>query len=217
MEILIVDDDKNIGDILSIILDHEGYKTTFVDKSEEAKKIMSNKVHDLYILDIMMEKYDGYSLCEAIRRYTDNPIIFISCLDDEKSLVKALELGGDDFIRKPFNSNEVVARVKSHLRRKRLTENESFYIGESAFYRDKNLVLDGRTKVHLSPLESDIIFYLSKNIDRVVTYKEIYENVWHEKYVMDKTAIATRISGIRKKVPSINISSVRGKGYKLEG
>jgi DNA-binding response OmpR family regulator len=216
MEILIVDDDKNIGDILSIILDHEGYKTMFIDKSEEAKEMLASKVFDLYILDIMMEKYDGYNICEAIRRQTDNPIIFISCLDDEKSLVKALELGGDDFIRKPFNSSEVVARVKSHLRRKRLTENEIFNIGQCTFFRDKNLVLEGETKIHLSPLESDIIFYLSKHIDRIVTYKEIYEHVWHEKYVMDKTAIATRISGIRKKIPSINISSVRGKGYRLE-
>lgn len=216
MDILIIDDDQNIGDILSIILNHEGYTTTFIDKSEEARHIIGSRRFDLYILDIMMDKYDGYDICQTIRMYSNKPIIFISCLDDEKSLVKALELGGDDFIRKPFNSSEVVARVKSHLRRQKQTDQESFNIGPYRFFRDKNIIVDGELKIHLSPLESDIIAYLLKNIDRVVTYKELYEEVWHEKYMMDKTAIATRISGIRRKIPRLDIISIRGKGYKIE-
>lgn len=218
MNILIVDDDKNISDILSIALTNEGYNITVENNSIKAKDLIATTPFDLVILDIMMPEVDGYALCTHTRYFSDMPIIFITCLDDEQSLITALSLGGDDYIRKPFNLTEVVMRVKVHLRRverSKINPKSNIYRTPAlTFYHNRNTVVSSENdRIHLSPLESDILAYFFENIDTVISYKDLYETIWNEPYLRDKSTIMARISNLRNKLPILNINTVRGVGY----
>lgn len=218
MKILIVDDDPNISNILDIALSEQGYDTTVLNNSKLAKDVIAMKEFDLILLDIMMPQIDGFHLCKHARHFTDSPILFITCLDDENSLISALDYGGDDYIRKPFHLNEVIARVNAHLRRYESHKNaeSKIYTTESiTFYASKNIVICKDEKVYLSPLECDLLTYFFTHKNVLVTYKELYESIWNEPYLMDKSTIMTRVSSIRKKLPTLEITSVRGKGYRF--
>lgn len=228
MRILIVDDDVNISEILEIALSQEGYDIISVNDSIKAKKFITTMVFDMIIMDIMMPNMNGFDLCQYTREYSDAPIIFITCLDDEQSLVKALTLGGDDFIKKPFSLSEVIARVSVHARRieknLRLMNsantgakiNDVEYIGEGyAFYPNKKLVLRAEERIHLSPLECDMLVYFLTRKGDVLSYKMIYEAIWKEPYIMDKSTIMVRVSNLRNKLPDLAIDTIRGKGYCL--
>lgn len=219
MKILIVDDDPNICAILSIALNNENYKVDIQNDSLKALAQVRNTEYDLVLLDIMMPEKNGFDLCKDIRQFTTVPIIFITCLDDEDSLVSALKLGGDDYIKKPFNLSEVVMRVKVHLRRaeqnKELIYKKTISFSNYDFYYEKSIIKYKNTEdiIHLSPLEKDLLYYFLNNSERTLSYKEIYENIWNEPYIHDKSTIMTRISNLRNKIPGIALDTVRGKGY----
>lgn len=219
MKILIVDDDINISNILSIALKNEGYDIEVCNNSIKSKDLIATSNYDLIILDIMMPNINGYDLCKHARYFTDAPIIFITCLDDEESLITALKLGGDDYIKKPFNLSEVIMRVKVHLRRttktKNLPKKQIYKTSNWTFYYGKNTVTYKNEKIHLSPLESDLLKYLFDNSNKVLTYKNIYENIWNESYLNDKSTIMARISNLRNKITNLDIETIRGIGYKL--
>lgn len=219
MKILIVDDDINICNILSIALKHEGYTVTIEPDSIKAKDLIETTPFDLLILDIMMPNLDGFNLCKHARRFTDMPIIFITCLNDEQSLISALSMGGDDYIKKPFTLPEVMMRVKVHLRRLKINsgnqKKQIYKTGDITFYNYKNTVIFDKTKVHLSPLESDILTYFFENPNTAITYKDLYEKIWDEQYLRDKSTIMVRISNLRNKIPGLNITTLRGIGYKF--
>jgi len=220
MKILIVDDDKNISQILLIALREEGYEVKAVNTGIEARKIISLEKFDLIILDIMMPEVDGFSLCKYAREFTYAPIIFVSCLDDEQSLITALSLGGDDYVKKPFSISEVTMRVKTHLRRFQMNDmhkkNNIYKTEHFVYYPSKSLVVSDSENIHLSPLENDLLNFFFKNKNEILTYKRIYEAIWNEPYIKDKSTIMVRISSLRNKIPYLEINSVRGKGYILE-
>lgn len=216
MKLLIIDDDSNISNILSVYLKDEGYEVDTLNDSKKAKKAIANGNYDLILLDIMMPDVDGFDVCKNARYFTDIPILFITCLDDEESLEKALEYGGDDYIRKPFNIKEVILRVKAHLRRmERLgsVENNIYEIGSYTYHYGKKIVISGEERIHLSPMEGDLLKLFLDNPNTLLSYEVIYENIWHEPYMWDKGAIMTRVSYLRQKLPQLNIKSVRNKGY----
>lgn len=217
MNLLIVDDDKYISNILSIALEEEGYEVSILNDSLEAKTIIETKYFDLIILDIMMPQIDGFDLCKHARCFTDAPILFITCLDDEQSLISALSLGGDDYIKKPFTLSEVIIRVKAHLRRmeknRNIIKNQIHKTKNFIFNYGKNIIISDKNKIHLSPLESDLLNYFFEHKNTILTYKSIYESIWNEPYIRDKSTIMTRVSNLRNKVPSLEIDTVRGKGY----
>ncbi|WP_206459147.1 response regulator transcription factor [Anaerovorax sp. IOR16] len=218
MKILIVDDDPNISNILDIALSEQGYEITTLNDSNLAKDIIATQEFDLLMLDIMMPNVSGFHLCKHARHFTDNPILFITCLDDENSLISALDYGGDDYIKKPFNLNEVIARVNAHLRRHEIhkkMENQIYKTKFITFYASRNTVLYKDEKIYLSPLECDLLTYFFTHQNQIITFKELYEAIWHEPYIMDKSTIMTRVSAVRKKLPSLDITSVRGKGYQF--
>lgn len=217
MRILIIDDDKNISNILDIALKDEGYDVTTLNDSRQAKEMIVNGKFDLMLLDIMMPHVNGFDICKHARYFTDMPILFITCLDNEQSLVTALELGGDDYIRKPFNLTEVVMRVKTHLRRvarNKVSSNPIYEISGYIYYYGKKLVVNGDKRIHLSPIENDLLKLFLENEGKELTYKDIYEIIWNEPYVRNKATIMTRVSQLRNKLPYLDIESIRGKGYK---
>ena len=226
MKIVIVDDDKDIGEILEITLQDEGYEVVAFSDSEEAMMYLSRNTYDMVIVDIMMPKLTGYDLCDHIRKLNDVPIIFITCLDDDESLTKALELGGDDYIRKPFSITEVMARVGAHLRRYKINserQNDSIIYKLGPYvYNAKDRIVEcqnGRAKeniiIRLSPLENDILCYFADRPNEILTYKMLYEAIWKEEYNNDKGTIMVRVSSIRSKLPKLDIESVRGQGYRM--
>lgn len=217
-KILIIDDDENITDILSIALVEEGYEIICFNDAAKAKDFIAVGDYDLILMDIMMPDVNGYDLCKHSRVFTDVPILFITCVDSEESLISALTLGGDDYIKKPFNLTELIMRVKVHLRRveknKKLVRSQIYKAKKFTFYLNKNLIItQDEENVHLSPLESDLLCYFFENQNSLVTYKSIYESIWNEKYLRDKSTIMTRVSNLRNKIPAIEIDTVRGKGY----
>ncbi len=226
MKIVIVDDDKDIGEILEIALLNEGYEVAAFSNSEEAVGYLLQNTYDMVILDIMMPSLTGYDLCEHIRKINDVPILFITCLDDDESLAKALELGGDDYIRKPFSLNEVLARVGAHLRRYKINsekQSDSSMCKLGPYiYKAKDRTVEcqsGRDKenqiTRLSPLENDILCFFADHPNEILTYKMLYEAIWKEEYLEDKGTIMVRVSSIRSKLPKLDIESVRGQGYRL--
>jgi DNA-binding response OmpR family regulator len=217
MKILIVDDDKNISAILEIAFKNEGFDVDVQNNSLLAKNQITKTDYDLILLDIMMPEKNGFDLCKEIREFTTVPIVFITCLDDESSLISALELGGDDYIKKPFNLSEVVMRVKVHLRRVEQTREmltpKRIVFSSGILVYDKSVVEVTNGTIHLSPLERDLLSFFISNQNKTLTYKEIYENIWNEPYIHDKSTIMTRISNLRNKIPQLSLNTVRGKGY----
>lgn len=226
MNIIIVDDDKDIGEILKITLQNEGYLVVAFDNSEKAMPYLEENVYDMVILDVMMPTVNGYDLCEYIRKFNDVPILFITCLDDDESLAKALALGGDDFIRKPFSTTEVLARVGAHLRRYKLQSKiqndlENIKIGPYVYNSNERTVEEifennsEKVMIRLSPLENDLLRYFIERPNQILTYGMLYEAIWKEIYNNDKGTIMVRVSSIRNKLPKLDIESVRGQGYRL--
>ncbi|MFA9464642.1 MAG: response regulator transcription factor [Velocimicrobium sp.] len=226
MKIVIVDDDKDICEILQIALQDEGYQVVAFSSSEEAKAYLYQSEYDMVILDIMMPKLTGYEVCEHIRKVNDVPILFVTCLDDDESLTKALELGGDDYIRKPFRITEVIARVGAHLRRYKInSEKQSdsilcelgpyVYNAKDRIVEEQNGHDKENTIIRLSPLENDILCYFADHPNEILTYKMLYEAIWKEEYLNDKGTIMVRVSSIRRKLPKLDIESVRGQGYRM--
>ncbi|WP_027400037.1 response regulator transcription factor [Anaerovorax odorimutans] len=226
MKIVIVDDDKDIGEILEIALQDDGYDSVAFSDSEEAMAYLYQNEYDMVILDIMMPSLTGYDLCDRIRKINDVPIIFITCLDDDESLTKALELGGDDYIRKPFSINEVMARIGAHLRRYKINsekQSDSFMrkLGPYAYNAKERTVeyqndngKDNRI-IRLSPLQNDILCFFVDHPNEILTYKMLYEAIWKEEYINDKGTIMVRVSSIRSKLPKLDIESIRGQGYRM--
>ncbi|MBS7528304.1 response regulator transcription factor [Fusibacter paucivorans] len=226
MRIIIVDDDQDIGEILKIALQDKGYETVVFNSSELAMAYLSQNAYDMVLLDIMMPSLNGYDLCNHIRKINDVPILFITCLDDDESLTKALALGGDDYIRKPFSISEVMARVGAHLRRyvvnvEKQSNTFECTLGPYVFNANERVVkyqmpfTNEETLIRLSPLESDLLRCFADHPNEVLTYQELYEAIWKEMYHNEKGTIMVRVSSLRSKLPNIDIESVRGQGYRL--
>jgi DNA-binding response OmpR family regulator len=224
MNIVVVDDDQDIGEILEIALQNEGYEVIAFSSSEDAMGYLYQNTYDMLIVDIMMPSLTGYDLCGHIRKMNDVPIIFITCLDDDESLAKALELGGDDYIRKPFSITEVIARVGAHLRRyqinsKRQSDAMVYQLGPYVYNAKDRMVeyksSDENMSIRLSPLENDIIRYFADHPNEILTYEMLYEAIWKEAYNNDKGTIMVRVSSIRSKLPKLDIESIRGQGYRM--
>ena len=225
--ILIVDDEKEIIDLVTLYLTKEGFHVVPALCGADALSIVKTQKIDLIVLDIMLPDIEGTELCLSIRKITDCPIIFASCKSNDIDKVIALGAGGDDYITKPFSGMELVARVKAHLRRNRLIENQksadSSLIDYPGIQINTNTheVECGGEKISLSAKEFAILSLLMSNAKRIYTVEQIYETVWKENSLDgDSRTIIVYIGNIRKKIepdPSNPkfILTVRGVGYKF--
>ena len=226
-KILVCDDDKEIVEAIEIYLLQEGYEVLKAYDGMEALRVLETEHVDLLVMDIMMPKLDGIHATLKIREYSSIPIIFLSAKSEDSDKILGLNIGADDYITKPFNPLELVARVKSNLRRYTTlgnlnTENNAlFQVGGLCINDDtKEVTVDGDS-VKLTPIEYNILLLLVKNCGRVFSIDQIYESIWNEEAIGADNTVAVHIRHIREKI-EINpkepryLKVVWGVGYKIE-
>ncbi|MDE6852214.1 MAG: VanR-ABDEGLN family response regulator transcription factor [Lachnospiraceae bacterium] len=230
--ILIVDDEKEITDLLEVYLLNEGFRVFKFYKAGDVLSCIWDNTIDLAILDVMLPDMDGFTLCKTIREHWFFPIIMLTAKVEDMDKITGLTMGADDYITKPFNPLEVVARVKGQLRRAQ-TYNRSMgqekEPQEEGYYNVRGLeisehnhscVLYGE-EILVTPMEFSILLYLCQNMDRVVPSEELFEAVWGEKYLNSNNTVMAHVARIREKLhenarsPKF-IKTVWGVGYKME-
>lgn len=227
MTILVCDDDKEIVEAIEIYLMQEGYNVEKAYEGQEALKIVKDKKIDLMIIDVMMPKLDGIRATLQIRKESKIPIIILSAKTEDADKILGLNVGADDYVTKPFNPLELVARVKSQLRRYTTLssygdEEGNVYEAGGLLINDdlKKVIVDGE-EVKLTPIEYNILLLLLKNKGKVYSINQIYENIWNEEAIGADNTVAVHIRHIREKI-EINpkepryLKVVWGVGYKIE-
>lgn len=221
--ILIVDDDKDISELIAVYLKSEDY---YVDKAcngLEALQLIKENIYDLIILDIMMPQMDGLETLIHIRKEFNMPIIFLTAKNQEIDLIRGLSLGADDYISKPFSSMELIARVKAQLRRYTVfnnQDNNDITIGDLVLNLDMHRVTVAGKEVKLTPTEYKILELFCKNKNIVFSVEQIYENIWRDKFAVGDTTIMVHITKLRQKIEKDPknpeyIKTVWGVGYKI--
>lgn len=227
-KILVCDDDKDIVEAIDIYLTQEGYEVLKAYDGDEAIKVLKRNEVDLLIMDVMMPRLDGIRATLKIRENMSLPIIILSAKSEDADKILGLNIGADDYITKPFNPLELVARVKSQLRRytqlgsTARSDNQSEFRTGGIVIRDdlKEVTVDGE-KVKLTPIEYNILLLLVKNQGKVFSINQIYENIWNEEAIGADNTVAVHIRHIREKI-EINpkepryLKVVWGVGYKVE-
>ena len=227
-KILVCDDDKDIVEAIDIYLTQEGYEVLKAYDGDEAIKVLKSNEVDLLIMDVMMPRLDGIRATLKIRENMSLPIIILSAKSEDADKILGLNIGADDYITKPFNPLELVARVKSQLRRytqlgsTARSDNQSEFRTGGLMIRDelKEVTVDGE-KVKLTPIEYNILLLLVKNQGKVFSINQIYENIWNEEAIGADNTVAVHIRHIREKI-EINpkepryLKVVWGVGYKVE-
>lgn len=228
--ILVVDDEKEIRELIKIYLKNEGYNIILAQNGEEALKILEDQEVHLIILDIMMPKLDGIKACMKIRKEKNMPIIMLSAKSEDMDKIMGLTTGADDYMTKPFNPLELVARVKSQLRRYMKLNKGKEKVDNNHIIEIDDLVININTyevkvkgeNVKLTPTEFEILKLLVKNKGMVFSIEKIYERVWKETCYNANNTVMVHIRKIREKIeknprkPQI-IKTVWGVGYKVEG
>ncbi|KPI55907.1 transcriptional regulator [Clostridioides difficile] len=226
--ILIVDDEKEIADLIEVYLKNEGFTVYKFYTGKEAIECIESKKLDMAILDIMLPDTDGFHICRKIREKYYYPIIMLTAKVEDIDKIMGLTIGADDYITKPFNPLEVVARVKTQLRRymRYNAEHKTKTIDE---YDIKGLIINKEThkcslfgkEILLTPIEFSILWYLCQHQGKVIPSEELFEAIWEEKYLDNNNTVMSHIGRIREKLhePSRNpkfIKTVWGVGYTIE-
>jgi two-component system, OmpR family, response regulator VanR len=226
--ILIVDDEKEISDLIEIYLKNEGYQILKVQDGLECLEILKSCNVDLIILDLMMPRMDGIQACLRIREEKNMPIIILSAKSQDLDIINGLTVGADDYLTKPFNPLELLARVKSQLRRYTklntphlMRREEEIEIDELVINMATHEVKVGGNEVKLTPREFSILELLARNRGLVFSIEKIYENVWHETFFESNNTVMVHIRKIREKIEQNPrkprfIKTVWGVGYKIE-
>lgn len=226
-KILIVDDDANIAELISLYLNKECYDTKMVGDGESALEAFESWKPNLILLDLMLPGIDGYQVCREIRQKSQTPIIMLSAKGEVFDKVLGLELGADDYMEKPFDSKELVARVKAVLRRYRPQSD-----GEAAASDDKiveypelsinltnySVTYQGHT-LDMPPKELELLYFLASSPNRVFTREQLLDQIWGYEYIGDTRTVDVHIKRIREKIHDNShwkISTIWGIGYKFE-
>lgn len=223
-KILVVDDEKAIVDLIKMELTFEGYQVITAFDGEEAVAKSFESYPDLIVLDIMLPKKNGYDVCKEIQQKLDIPIILLTAKTDIVDKVLGLELGADDYLTKPFDNRELLARIKAHLRRaqKNTTAGDmqpaKIINGPLCIVPDERIVkLDGR-EIHLTPKEFDLLLLLASHLEQVFPRDELLKEIWGYHYYGDTRTVDMHIQRIRRKIdvyPNKLIQTVFGIGYKM--
>ncbi len=228
MTILVADDEKEIADLVELYLKNEGYDIRKFHDGLSAWQDIQENPPDLAILDVMMPGLDGFALCQKIREKYNFPVIMLTAKVEGMDKINGLSLGADDYVTKPFNPLELVARVKAQLRRYTHYNQESQqdnrdvidFSGLIINRKTHECTLDERT-LELTPTEFDILWLLCENRGRVISSEQLFEKVWGEKYLNSNNTVMVHIRHLREKMgePFRNprfIKTVWGVGYKIE-
>ncbi|MEK4286311.1 response regulator transcription factor [Paenibacillus sp. FSL P4-0502] len=228
--ILLVDDEKEIVELLTIYLCNEGYRLLKAYDGMEALECLQKEEVDLIILDVMMPKMDGLAACMKIREERKMPIIILSAKNTDMDKISGLSLGADDYVGKPFNPLEIVARVKSQLRRYHGFNKDSNTLGNDSKLSFEDLTIDtskhevyvDQQKIKLTPREFSILELLTRHQGQVLSLEQIYNKVWNEPFLDGGNTVMVHIRNLRDKIEIDSkrpryIQTVWGVGYKLDG
>lgn len=226
-KILIVDDDNNIAELISLYLTKECYDTKIVNDGEQALIAFEHYKPNMLLLDLMLPGIDGYQVCREIRAKSDVPIIMLSAKGEVFDKVLGLELGADDYILKPFDSKELVARVKAVLRRFQPAKPEAYasvdikcveYPGLIVNLSNYSVTYDGQ-QIDIPPKELELLYFLASSPNQVFTREQLLDNIWGYEYVGDTRTVDVHVKRLREKIkdkPTWRIATVWGIGYKFE-
>ena len=224
-KILIVDDDNNIAELISLYLTKECFETKIVNDGEQALREFDSFHPDLLLLDLMLPGIDGYQVCRELRHTSDVPIIMLSAKGETFDKVLGLELGADDYIIKPFDAKELVARVRAVLRRFKVRQPSAPSGEKSVSYPDLTINLTNYSvtymgkQVDMPPKELELLYFLASSPNQVFTREQLLDHIWGYEYIGDTRTVDVHIKGLREKIkdnPSWSIATVWGIGYKFE-
>ena len=222
-KILVVDDDLNICELLRLYLEKEGYTVVIANDGVTAVSTFQEESPDLVLLDIMLPRLDGWQVCREIRKFSDNPIIMLTAKGEVFDKVLGLELGADDYVVKPFDTKEIIARVKAVLRRAAKNPideiKEVHYDKLSINLTNYELKVAGK-QIDTPPKEMELIFHLAKNPNRVFTRDQLLDEVWGFDYYGDSRTVDVHVKRLREKLEGVSdkweLRTVWGVGYKFE-
>jgi len=229
-KVLVVDDDKNICELLKLYLQKEGFETFFAYDGSQAVTSAKENKPDIIILDVMMPVINGWEACKLIRQFTDVPIIMLTALDTTENKVQGLNIGADDYIVKPFEPVEVIARIHAHLRRaeKQNSENQVPEKTDSLLVVDNlevdldkyEIKLDGKVLKDFKPKEIQLLYFFMANKNQVFTREQLLDKVWGYEYYGGTRTVDVHVKGIREKLKSKKskweIKTIWNVGYKFE-
>lgn len=230
-KLLVAEDDQEIRELITLYLKKHGFQVIVAEDGLEALRLFERELPELVLLDINLPMIDGFGVCREIRKVSNVPVVFISCRNDSEDVVTGLEIGGDDYITKPFDPVVVLARVQANLRRAPIfnrslvhqTKNEPmdmlYYGGLTIDIKNYDVHLDGAS-VPLSAKEIQLLFFLAQNPNQVFTTEQLYHQVWGAESNSDTRTVLVHISSLRKKIEPSPVSpkfihNIRGIGYKF--
>lgn len=224
-KILVADDDRNICELLKLYLEKENYEAVVANDGEEALRVFEIETPDLILLDVMMPKLDGWQVCREVRKHSECPIIMITAKGETFDKVLGLELGADDYVVKPFEPKEIIARIKAVMRRTGKVSVEQNQKKEVVY--DKLVVnmmkyelkVDGKV-IDTPPKELELLFHLASNPNRVYTRDQLLDEVWGFEYYGDSRTVDVHVKRLREKLEGVSekwsLKTVWGVGYKFE-
>lgn len=232
-KVLLIDDETEIRELVGLYIQREGFTFLEADTGEKGVEMINHHQPDLILLDIFLPDSDGVELCKKIRELTTVPVIFLSCKDSELDKVVGLSVGGDDYISKPFSMNELIARIKAHLRRYKLyaamAERKKLNTQTASRLKSSNVELDlkshdvyvGRKKANLSAKEFQLLRFFMQHPKQVFSVEHLIQSVWGFESTIDQKTVMMHIANLRKKIEQSQqspkmIVTVRGAGYKFD-
>ena len=224
-KILIVDDDTNIAELISLYLTKEFYQVQIVEDGEQALQVFDTFQPNLVLLDLMLPGIDGYQVCRELRKRSNTPIIMLSAKGEVFDKVLGLELGADDYMIKPFDSKELVARVKAVLRRFQPSRTDEVPAAKTVQYPDLiinqtnySVIYQGNS-IDMPPKELELLYFLASSPNQVFTREQLLDHIWGYEYIGDTRTVDVHIKRLREKIKDHNswaITTVWGIGYKFE-
>ena len=218
-KIMVVDDEMHIRELVRFYLDKAGFDTIEAANAEEALDIVENQYIDLAVVDIMMPGMDGFELVEQMRQYREFPVIMLTAESQSKDKLRGFSLGIDDYVTKPFDPDELMARVKTILKRYSINSSNVVKIGDVIFDGDKYEVRYQDQIIHLPLKQFELAFELAKNPNQIFTREQLIEKIWGMDYDGFDRTVDVHIKRIRENLghlPGFKVVTVRGLGYKIE-
>ena len=218
-KIMVVDDEMHIRELVRFYLDKAGFDTIEAANAEEALEIVENQYIDLAVVDIMMPGMDGFELVEQMRQYREFPVIMLTAKSQSKDKLRGFSLGIDDYVTKPFDPDELMARVKTILKRYSINSSNVVKIGDVIFDGDKYEVRYQNQIIHLPLKQFELAFELAKNPNQIFTREQLIEKIWGMDYDGFDRTVDVHIKRIRENLghlPGFKVVTVRGLGYKIE-
>jgi len=219
-KILIVDDDPHIRELIRVYLQKEGFDTCEAADGVTALSTLATTRVDMVILDVMMPNMDGWELCSQIRQYDDTPLLMLTAKGETNDKVRGFQLGTDDYLVKPFEPLELIARVKALLKRYRIATSQTVQIGDLCMNRKTYEVTAHSERLTLPLKEFELLFKLASNLGRTLSRDQLIEDIWGYDFEGNERTLDVHINRLRERFPehhySFRIKTIRGLGYRVE-